>query len=98
METQTQLDMDGELAAFEAAERARLGLEAGPRKRWVDPMIDPFFSAKERPHVTLLIGGLTMAHDYLVEGALKGMGYKVRMLDCPDTEALRFGKEFGNKS
>lgn len=38
-----------------------------------------------------------MEHDYLVEGALKGLGYNVKHMECPDTESLRFGKEFGNR-
>ncbi|MBO1511326.1 2-hydroxyglutaryl-CoA dehydratase [Metabacillus sp. BG109] len=38
-----------------------------------------------------------MAHDYLMEGALQGLGYTVKQMDCPDTESLRFGKEFGNR-
>lgn len=91
------IDIEAELAKFEAEEKARLGLDTEPKAHWRDAMIDPFFSAKERPHTTLLVGGLTMAHDYLVEGALKGLGYHVRALDCPDTESLRFGKEFGNR-
>ena len=31
------------------------------------------------------------------EGALKGLGYDVMHIDCPDNEALRYGKEFGNR-
>src|SRR5207248_7398396 len=51
----------------------------------------------QRKHVTLLIGGLTIAHDFLIEGGLKGIGYNVQMLDCPDTNAFQAGKEFGNR-
>src|SRR5690606_36322325 len=83
-------------AEFEAAERKRLGLEADAQQ-WADPMIDPTFLASERPKVTLLFGGLTVAHDYLIQAALTGMGYRARMLDCPDNDALRAGKEFGNR-
>jgi predicted nucleotide-binding protein (sugar kinase/HSP70/actin superfamily) len=91
-----ELDVERAIAEFEAAERARLGL-GGSRLQWTDAMVDPRFSVRDRPHTTILVGGLTMAHDYLVEGALRGLGYAVRALDCPDTEALRFGKEFGNR-
>jgi predicted nucleotide-binding protein (sugar kinase/HSP70/actin superfamily) len=91
-----ELDVERALAEFEATERARLGLDV-KRAQWTDSMVDPQFRASERPHTTILVGGLTMAHDYLVEGALRGLGYAVRALDCPDTEALRFGKEFGNR-
>ena len=47
------LDIDGELARFEAAERARLGLDGGPT-HWTDRMIDPQFKKSERAHVTIL--------------------------------------------
>lgn len=91
------INVEDELAQFEAAERARLGLDTNA-DHWTDAMIDPNFTAKERPHTTILVGGLTIAHDFLVEGALKGLGYNCRSLACPDNEALRFGKEFGNVS
>ncbi len=90
------VDIEAELAKFEAEEKARLGLEA-PKEQWQDAMVNPFFGASQKAHTTLLVGGLTIAHDYLVEGGLKGLGYQVRSLDCPDTDALRFGKEFGNR-
>ena len=92
-----EIDIERELAEFEAKERARLGL-ADEREQWTDSMVNPFFSAKERPTTTILNGGLTMAHDEFVAAALKGIGYKTRPLDCADTEALRRGKEFGNKA
>jgi predicted nucleotide-binding protein (sugar kinase/HSP70/actin superfamily) len=92
-----EIDVDAEIARFETEERARLGLDQ-PTDHWTDKMIDPQFTAKERPHTTLLVGGLTMAHDQLVEGALKGLGYNTRKLECPDNDSLRFGKEFGNVS
>ena len=100
--TSTELDVEAELARFEAEERARLGIQADGatpdgRAHWTDSMIDPQFARSERAHTTILCGGLTMAHDYLVEGALRGLGYEVRALDCPDTESLRHGKEFGNR-
>ena len=91
------LNVDAELARFEQEERARLGLDAQV-DHWTDSMIDPNFTAKERPHTTLLVGGLTIAHDFLVEGALRGLGYNCRRLECPDNDSLRFGKEFGNVS
>lgn len=92
-----EIDIDRELAAFEAKERARLGLE-DKREQWTDSMIDPFFSAKDRATTTILNGGLTMAHDEFVASALKGIGYNTRSMDCADAESLRHGKEFGNKA
>ena len=63
----TNDSVEAQLARFEAEERARLGLDIQP-DHWTDSMIDPNFTAKERPHTTLLVGGLTIAHDFLVEG------------------------------
>jgi predicted nucleotide-binding protein (sugar kinase/HSP70/actin superfamily) len=94
----SDLDIEAELAKFEAEERARLGLEA-EREQWVEKMADLEFTRgqREKYGTTILVSGLTMAQDYFVEGALRGLGYSVKHLDCPDTEALRYGKEFGNR-
>lgn len=73
-------------------------------RRPVERLIDHWYDANpntftkaERGATTLFLGGLSAAHDELAEGALRGMGYKVEALATPDTEALRFGKEFGNR-
>jgi predicted nucleotide-binding protein (sugar kinase/HSP70/actin superfamily) len=92
-----EIDIEKELAEFEAKERAKLGLEDN-REQWTDSMIDPFFSAAERPTTTILNGGLTLAHDVFVAAALRGIGYNTRAMEVPDTESLRHGKEFGNKA
>jgi predicted nucleotide-binding protein (sugar kinase/HSP70/actin superfamily) len=89
------LDLDAELKRFEAEERARLGLPQ--EERWIEDMANLSFTKKEKGKITLLIGGLTMAHDFLVEGAFKSLGYNVVALDCPDNAALQVGKEFGNR-
>ncbi len=90
-------DLEAELKRFEEEEMVRLGI-GQQRTLWTDSMVDPQFKASERPGVTLLVSGLTMAHDYFVEGALKGIGYNVKHLDSPDNDALRVGKEFGNRA
>jgi predicted nucleotide-binding protein (sugar kinase/HSP70/actin superfamily) len=89
------LDVDAELARFEAEERGRLGLET--EEQWVEKMANLTFTKKEKGKITLLIGGLTMAHDYLISGSFRSLGYNVVPLDSPDYEALRAGKEFGNR-
>jgi predicted nucleotide-binding protein (sugar kinase/HSP70/actin superfamily) len=89
------LDVDAELLRFEREERARLGLEE--RERWVEDMANLGFKKSERANVTLVVGGLTRAHDMLIEAALRQVGYSVLALDAPDNEALRYGKEFGNR-
>jgi len=91
-------DIDAQLKAFEEEERKRLGLDV-KQEQWVENMVGLKLTKAEREKykTTLLVSGLTMAHDYFVEGALKGLGYDVIHIDCPDNEALRYGKEFGNR-
>jgi predicted nucleotide-binding protein (sugar kinase/HSP70/actin superfamily) len=89
------VEADAELEAFAAAERTRLGLE--PTPRWRETMAGLTFSRAEKARITLLVGGLTLAHDTFVEAALSGVGYRTIALDCPDNDALRVGKEFGNR-
>ncbi|TKS58732.1 MAG: 2-hydroxyglutaryl-CoA dehydratase [Nitrospira sp.] len=95
-DSQTLLDIDAELARFEVEERARLGLAAHPRQQWHD-RVPRTFTASQRSHTTLLVSGLTMAHDLFMQSVLRGLGYNVLALDCPDNDSLRFGKEFGNR-
>src|SRR5688572_32189527 len=90
-----ELDIEKELAVFEAEERKRLGLESG-KEHWRDEVAG-HFTAEQRAKTTILISGLTMAHDYLLEGGLAGLGYTIKNLDVPDNDALRYGKEFGNR-
>jgi len=88
--------IDRELAEFEHSERVRLGLDSS-RNHWVETMSELKFRREERGQVTILLGGLTLAHDRLVEGAFRGLGYRIKALTCPDQDALRLGKEFGNR-
>ena len=89
------LDIDAEIARFEAEERAKLGLDS-ETLQYVEPIFDDPTTAN-KAHTTILLSGLTMAQDYFVGGALSGLGYHVVNLDCPDHESLRYGKEFGNR-
>ena len=90
------IDVEAALRAFEDAERERLGIRA-ERKQWVDTMLDPKMKKAERGHVTILQSGLTAAQDFLVEGALSGLGYKVQYFGMADNSGLQVGKEFGNR-
>jgi predicted nucleotide-binding protein (sugar kinase/HSP70/actin superfamily) len=90
-----ELDIDAELKKFELEQMAALGLEPG-KEHWRDDN-PTTFTATQRAHTTILISGLTMAHDLFLQGALRGIGYKVKAIDCPDNSALQFGKEFGNR-
>lgn len=55
------------------------------------------FTESQREHTTILHAGLTMAHDLFIQSAFRGLGYKVEAMDIPDTNALQFGREFGNR-
>jgi predicted nucleotide-binding protein (sugar kinase/HSP70/actin superfamily) len=88
-------DIEQELARYAEEEAKKLGIA---REQWVEPVhSNSEFKVSDRPHTTLLVSGLTLAHDQLVASALRGLGYKVELLDSPDNAALQFGKEFGNR-
>ncbi|MCB0219003.1 MAG: 2-hydroxyglutaryl-CoA dehydratase [Chrysiogenetes bacterium] len=66
------------------------------RPQWIDKNPNEFTRA-QREHTTILVAGLTHAHDVFLRSAIESGGYKVEILDCPDNQALRYGKEFGNR-
>ena len=67
----SDIDMEAELAKFEEEERKRLGID-DKVEHWTDKMVGLDFKKSERPNITLLIGGLTMIQDTLIEAGLKG--------------------------
>ncbi|MBI5514713.1 MAG: 2-hydroxyglutaryl-CoA dehydratase [Deltaproteobacteria bacterium] len=88
--------LEAELKAFEEAERERLGIRK-ERQQWVDSMLTPEVKREEREKITILNAGLTAAQDFLIEGALRGRGYKVKFIGVSDNAGLQVGKEFGNR-
>ncbi|XID90325.1 2-hydroxyglutaryl-CoA dehydratase [Paenibacillaceae bacterium WGS1546] len=94
--SQRHPSIEEELRLFQEEQEKALGLNSMSGNQWFDP-VPRRFAAKDKATTTILFGGLTMAQDYLVEGALSGLGYKVKNMDCPDNESLRYGKEFGNR-
>src|SRR5580658_5838220 len=89
-------DIDAELKKFEEEERARLGLDK-ETEHWVEEMANLTFTKAEKSKITMLVGGLTIAHDFFVEAGIRGNGYNVQMLECPTNDGLQVGKEFGNR-
>jgi predicted nucleotide-binding protein (sugar kinase/HSP70/actin superfamily) len=89
-------EIERELTAFEAEERKRLGIEEEASRHWRDPNPQSF-TKNDRASTTILMGGLTVAHDQLFKAGMAGLGYTVETLDVADLDALRFGKEFGNR-
>lgn len=88
--------IEAELKQFETEERKRLGLPTENAKQWFDA-VPREFTADQREHTTILVCGLTMAHDLFIQAALRGIGYKVLAMDVPDNDALQFGREYGNR-
>lgn len=86
-------ELERQLAAFAEEEARRLGIARDQYKE----NINTEFTADQRAHTTLLVSGLSLAHDELVVHGLKGIGYHVEMCDVPDNESLQYGKEFGNR-
>ncbi|HEX8112004.1 MAG TPA: 2-hydroxyglutaryl-CoA dehydratase [Kofleriaceae bacterium] len=88
--------IEAELKQFELEERKRLGLPVEGARHWFDE-VPRTFTRDQREHTTILVSGLTMAHDLFVQAALRGIGYKVLAMDVPDNDALQYGREYGNR-
>src|SRR5262245_49410114 len=81
-----------------ADERARLERQAGLRanvKHFERPVERPF-TAAQRDQVTILIGGLTWKHEWLIRSIFEAAGHKVELMPTPDVAGFQLGKEFGN--
>ena len=81
------------LAAKRAELQRELGLEQEEIRHFKRPEERPF-TKDQRPHTTLLFGGLTWKHEHLIQGAFKGLGYRCEYLPTPDVQAFQLGKEF----
>lgn len=55
------------------------------------------FTKEERDEVTILCGGLTVAHDNMIKGVLEGLGHRAECLPVPDNDSLSLGKEYCNR-
>jgi len=88
--------IEAELKKFEIEERKRLGLPVENAQHWFDA-VPREFTREQREHTTILVSGLTMAHDLFIQAALRGIGYKVMAMDVADNDALQFGREYGNR-
>jgi len=59
--------------------------------------VEPQFTKQDASTTTVLYGGLTFNHEYLLKGAIEGLGYHANYLPVPDNQALQTGKEYGNR-
>lgn len=88
--------VESSVQQFEVDEKSRLEINDVAKEHWFDAN-PTTFTASQREHTTVLHAGLTMAHDLFIQSAFRGMGYKVEAMEVPDTRALQFGREFGNR-
>src|SRR5690348_14527196 len=96
LDTLSLENIEEQLKQFEIEERKRLGLPVENAKHWFDA-VPREFTRDQREHTTILVSGLTMAHDLFIQAALRGIGYKVLAMDTPDNDALQYGREYGNR-
>ena len=89
-------DIESKAREYEERLRAEYGLNPEKREHFLKP-VERRFVKRDRENTTILWGGLTLAHEELVTEAMRGLGYKVQPIPCPDNEALRIGKEVGNR-
>jgi predicted nucleotide-binding protein (sugar kinase/HSP70/actin superfamily) len=87
------------LADQVAAERERLmkeaGLSVGRPSHFKRPP-ERMFTKDERGTTTILIGGLSVRHDRLIQSALRGLGYLIDLVPVPVKADFQAGKEYGN--
>jgi predicted nucleotide-binding protein (sugar kinase/HSP70/actin superfamily) len=90
IETEIQRRVDAERARLEAQLASRQA-----RGHFQRPPERPF-TAAERDRVTILFGGLTSKHEWLIKSVFQSAGYKVEVLPTPDVASFQLGKEYGN--
>src|SRR5689334_14470689 len=92
IEREIQHKVDEERRRLEAL---RPSSPSPSREHFHRPVERPF-TAAERSKVTILFGGLTWKHEWLLRGVFESAGYKVELLPTPDVAGFQLGKEFGN--
>ncbi|MCX6551036.1 MAG: activator of (R)-2-hydroxyglutaryl-CoA dehydratase [Acidobacteria bacterium] len=91
-------DREAEVRQQVDAARLRLRRRAGfdgPPDHFRRPL-ERVFTAEERGQVTILFGGLTPAHETLIQAALQSCGQRAEPLPQPDLDACLVGRQFGN--
>src|SRR5215813_7646348 len=90
-------DIEQEIQRRVEEERRRLENRQRNRERahFHRPIERPF-TAAERNRVTILFGGLTWKHEWLIRSVFQSAGYKVELMPTPDVAGFQLGKEFGN--
>jgi predicted nucleotide-binding protein (sugar kinase/HSP70/actin superfamily) len=98
LQVRTRREIEAEVQRRVNAERARLQTEIATRQpvTHFHRPVERTFTAAERDRVTILFGGLTSKHEWLIKSVFQSAGYKVEVLPTPDVAAFQLGKEYGN--
>jgi predicted nucleotide-binding protein (sugar kinase/HSP70/actin superfamily) len=90
-------EIEREIERRVETERQRLEQTRRPpaRPQFRRPPERPF-TAAERNRVTILFGGLTWKHEWLLRSAFESAKYRVELLPTPDVAGFQLGKEYGN--
>src|SRR5215470_16288267 len=93
----SKAEIEREIAARVSEERKRLASRRpeATRSHFHRPVERPF-TAAERNTVTILYGGLTWKHEWLIRSVFQAAGYKVELMPTPDVAGFQLGKEYGN--
>jgi predicted nucleotide-binding protein (sugar kinase/HSP70/actin superfamily) len=92
----SEQEIQEQVAEFEDELRQQFGVPRREVTHFKRPAELPFYE-DERDGVTILFGGLTRTHDYVLKAAAEGRGYNVLDLPTPDNRSLAVGKEYGNR-
>jgi predicted nucleotide-binding protein (sugar kinase/HSP70/actin superfamily) len=93
----TREAIEAEVRRRVEAERAGLQARlAAPQRQHFHRPVERPFTAAERDRVTILFGGLTSKHEWLIKSVFQSAGYKVEVMPTPDVAGFQLGKEYGN--
>ena len=93
----SKAEIEREIAARVSEERKRLvSRRPEPTRSHFHRPVERPFTAAERNRVTILFGGLTWKHEWLIRSAFESAGYRVELLPTPDVAGFQLGKEYGN--
>jgi predicted nucleotide-binding protein (sugar kinase/HSP70/actin superfamily) len=92
-------DAEDAIRAKVAEARVRLERRArttAPRALHYRRTTERPFTEEDRDRVTILISGLTVRHERLIQAALGAAGYRCEPLPVPDLASCMVGKQYGN--
>jgi predicted nucleotide-binding protein (sugar kinase/HSP70/actin superfamily) len=95
LQLRSRQEIEDEIRRRVEEERRRLESASNRPRHFHRPVERPF-TAAERDQVTILFGGLTWKHEWLLRAAFESAGYKVELLPVPDVAGFQLGKEYGN--